>query len=542
MLISFLAVFLLSVFPSLFVQAAEGKKAMAVTPDPRATQAALEILEEGGNAVDAAVAAQWVLSVVMPQATGLGGSGLFLFYDIGTRRILFFDGSAAAPAKSSADLFFDKNGGLLPYAPDRNTGGASVGVPGLLKLAEEVHAKYGTRKFPFAKLFEKAIREAEDGTEINKPLAEALKKNEQRIALTGPFPAVFSEEEGVIVQHGLAKAFRLIQAKGTDVFYKGTIAKAIEKAVRKDAYRPASLTGRALGSYSVKTRDPVHTTYQGYDLFSAGPPASGGMMLFRALHVLSRFGMSGFGQAPEMYHLLGETQKAALFNRSAVADPDFFDVPFEEVLSEAWAENHAASIKFDRVSKEGEVPKETPEESPGRDGVSVMVVDPQGNIAAISSTLGDAFGSGLFVAEYGFFLNNLLAGFSEGRISAGERPPGREAPTLVFKEGRPAVLLDAYGPSDPAALLLNILVQKIDSGASCAAAIESPRLLTRGRTLFLESGLYHQETTRLKLELLGHALEKKDPIGFAQMVCFDEGSDRIVGESDPRGGGEAAGF
>ena len=526
---------------------------MVVTPDPRATQAALEILKQGGNAVDAAVAAQWVLNVVEPQSSGLGGGGLFLFYDVGTRRILSFDGSVKAPEKISAKIFFDKNGNLLPYQPDQNTGGAPVGVPGLLKLTEEVHAKYGTHKFPFAKLFEPAIHEAENGTEVSASLAGELEKNKQRMALLGPLPAAFLKRDKKIFQPELAKTFRLIQAKGTDVFYEGAIAKSIARAVRKSSYRPGLLSKRDLENYTTAARDPVHTTYQGYDLFSAGPPADGGVMLFRALHVLSNFGMAGFGQTPEAYHLLGETQKIAFSNRSGVADPDLFDVPLNELLSEAWAQKQAGRIKFDQVLKSGEILDKASREEKKRVGSSVMVVDPQGNIAVLSSTLGDAFGSALSVPGYGFFLNDLITEFGEDlpsvenpqtkeQLLGGQRPRGPEAPTLVFKEGKPAVFLDAYGPDDPAALLLNALVQKIDLKASCARAVGSPRLWARDGVLYMESGLYDQETTRLKLELLRHKLEKKDPIGFVQMVCFDEGSAKITGESDPRGSGEAAGF
>ena len=182
---------LLSVFLSAPLYAATGDKAMIVSPDSRATQAALEVLKQGGNAVDAAVTAQWVLNVVEPQASGIGGGGLFLFYDIGTRRILSFDGSAKAPAKAFPKMFLDESGKPLPYQPERNTGGLPVGVPGLLKLTEEVHAKYGTHKFPFAKLMEPAIHQAEDGAEVSATLAEALRENAKRLVLLDPERTVF---------------------------------------------------------------------------------------------------------------------------------------------------------------------------------------------------------------------------------------------------------------------------------------------------------------------------------------------------------------
>lgn len=551
--------FLLTVLFSPELQAAMGGKAMVVSSDSRATQAALEVLKQGGNAVDAAVTAQWVLNVVEPQASGIGGGGLFLFYDIGTRRILSFDGSIKAPAKAFPKMFLDESGKPFPYQPERNTGGLSVGVPGLLKLAEEAHAKYGTHKFPFEKLMEPAIRLADEGTEVSAALARAVRENAERLAILDPGKTVFFEsglplDEGKkFLQPELAKTFRLIQAKGVKVFYEGAIAKAMARAVRKNEYRAGLLDERDLEDYTIAVRDPIHATYQGYDLFSAGPPADGGVMLFRALNILSHFGMPGFGQTPETYQILGETQKVAFSHREGVADPDLFDVPLRELLSEAWAQDRTNSIKFDQILKSDDMKVERPEKGKKRSGSSVMVVDPHGNIAVFVSTLGDAFGSALKVPDYGFFLNDLLTDFaadpasmkdpeSAKIISGGQRPRGPEAPAFLFKGGKPSMLLNAYGADDPAAVLLNVIVQKIDLKASCPEAVAFPKLLVRGAALHMEPGLYDQELIRLKLALLGHDIEKEDPIGLTQMVCFDEGSGRMDGESDPRAAGEAAGF
>ena len=276
-------------------------------------------------------------------------------------------------------------------------------------------------------------------------------------------------------------------------------------------------------------------------------------MLFRGLNLLSRFGIPGFGQVAETYHLLGETQKIAFSDRSGVADPDLFDIPLEELLSDAWAQDRASTFKFDQVLKSEEMKVVGPQKGKNRAGSSIIVVDPQGNIAILAATLGDAFGSALKVPGYGFFLNDLLTDFvadpasvkdpqSAELISGGQRPRGSEVPVFIFKNGKPSMLLNAYGPDDPAVVLLNVIVQKIDLGASCSGAVTFPRLLVQGKALRMESGLYGREMIRLKLALLGHDIEKEDPIGFAQMVCFEEGSDRIEGESDPRASGEAAGF
>jgi gamma-glutamyltranspeptidase/glutathione hydrolase len=456
-------------------------------------------------------------------------------------------------------MFLDKNKNPLPYQPERNTGGLPVGVPGLLKLTEEVHAKYGTHEFSFAKLMEPAIRRAEEGAEVSAALARALRENAKRLALLDPKKAVFFED-GVPFKEGqkfsqpeLAKALRFIQTKGAKALYEGAIADAITRAVQKNVYSAGLLSKRDLEDYTAAARDPVHASYQGYDLFSAGPPADGGVMLFRGLNLLSGFGIHGFGQAPETYHLLGEAQKIAFSNRSGVADPDLFDVPLGELLSDAWAQDRMSAIKFDQVLKSDKMKVEGPERGKKRSGSSVIVVDPHGNIAVLTATLGNAFGSALRVPGYGFFLNDLLTDFaadpssvkdtqSAAVISGGQRPRGPEAPAIIFKNGKPSILLDTYGPDDPAAVLLNVMAQKIDLGASCSGAVGSPRLLVRGRALRMEPGLYGQEMIRLKLALLGHDIEKEDSIGFAQMVCFDGGSGRIEGVSDPRASGEAAGF
>jgi gamma-glutamyltranspeptidase/glutathione hydrolase len=539
--------------------AATGDKAMVVTSDPRATQAALEVLKQGGNAIDAAVTAEWVLNVVAPQSSGLGGGGSLLFYDIGTRRILFFDGSVKAPAKGTPAMFLDRQGKLLPYQPERNTGGLPVGVPGLLKLTEEVHAKYGTHKFPYAKLLEPAVLLAEGGTEVSADLAKALRENAKRLALLDPEKQLFFEkgaplEEGwKLTQPELSGTFRLIQEKGAASFYKGAIARLISRSVRRSAFQPGLLNGRDLEDYRIAARDPVHATYQGCDLFTAAPPADGGVMLFRALNILTHFGIPGLGQVPDTYHLLAETQKAAFLNRTGVADPDLFDVPLKALLSEAWAQDRAGDIKFDKVLKPAEGAGKDPGREKRRAGSSIIVVDPQGNIAILTATLGDAFGSALRVAGHGFFLNNLLTDFaadpasvkngqSPELISGGQRPRGPETPVFVFNKGKPSFLLDAYGDDDPAAVLYNVMVQKMDLGASCAGAVEFPRLLVKKGILHAESKLYDQDTIRLKLDLLGHKIEKEDRIGAAQIVCFEEGSGRIDGESDPRTAGSAAGF
>lgn len=533
------------------LQAALSDKAIAVTSDLRATKAATEVLGQGGNAIDAVVAAAWVLNVVQPQSSGLGGSGYLLFYDIGTRRILFFDGSVQTPAEVFAEMFFDEKGELRPYRSDRNTGGLPVGTPGLLKLLEEVHARYGTQKFSFEKLFDPAIQEAGGAAAVSASLAQAIQEHKERLALFDAGRGLFLKNnqpvsaESKISQPDLAKTFRLIQSKGIRIFYEGEIAKAIVQTVQKNSFRPGFLNYRDLEDYSVARRDPIHITYEGYDVFSVSPPAAGGIMLFRALNILSQFGLAGFGKTAETYHILEETQKHAFTGGLAIADPDVFEVPLEELLSEKWAQERRESIKFDKVLRLKDSQKNTPETGRKQMLSSVLVADTHGNIAALTMTLGDAFGSAVMVPGYGFFLNNQLTDFNatpdlvkKGEAvnipSPGQRPRAPVVSTLVFEKGKPFLVMDVYGDEDPAAVLMNLFVQKIDFGRTCADSITASRILDREGILWMEPGIYAQETMRVKLELLGHKIEKKEKIGTAQMICFEDSSGKIAGESDPR--------
>lgn len=542
---------MLGIFFSPVIEAAVGEKAAALTSDPRATNAALEILVQGGNAVDAAVAAAWVLQVVQPQSAGLGGSGYLLFYDIGMRRVLFFDGSVEAPAKVFAEMFFDEKGELRPYQPDRNTGGLPVGTPGLLHLLEEVHSRYGTRKFSFTKLFEPAIKEAEASAAISEPLAQAILENKERLAFFEESRAIFLPNSQPlsagqkILQQDLVKTFRLIQSKGIQTFYHGEIAKAMVKVVQKNSYQPGFLNYRDLGNYKIIVRQPIHATYMGHDIFSASPPASEGVMLFRGLNILSHFGLAGLGETADTYHVLAETQKLAFTSLASLADPDIFEVPLEELLSESWAQGRADSIKFDKILPTKNSSPEISKSNQHQELSSILITDAHGNIAVLTTTLGDVFGSAVMVPGYGFFLNNQLTDFDATSQavkekeavnipSPGQRPRSPVVSTLVFDKGKPWLVMNADGSESPAATLMNIFVNKIDFGKSCAEAIKAPRVLQEGDILWMEPELYGQETMRLKLELLGHVVKKNEKIGSAQMICFDESSGKINGETDPR--------
>lgn len=265
-------------------------------------------------------------------------------------------------------------------------------------------------------------------------------------------------------------------------------------------------------------------------------------MLLRGLNILSRFGMTGFGSSAETYHLLDDVQALAFSERTAIGDPDIFEVPLEKLLSESWAQEAGESIQLDKASKKS---ASISGKSTSVVFSSIIAIDPQGNVVILSTTLGDVFGSAVMVPGYGFFLNNQLVDFDAGPEDIktedtvnvpfpGQRPRSPIASTIVFGEGRFLMALNGYGAEDPAAVLLNLMVSKLDLGASCEETLKAPRIVDHGGVMREEPGLYNHEVMRVKLELMGHRIEVKDKIGNAQIVCFDNSSGKIAALDDPR--------
>lgn len=538
------------------LEAAQGEKVMVVTPDSRATQAALEVLQKGGNAADALVTAQAVLNVAEPQSSGIGGGGSLLFYDAGTRSILFFDGSVKAPAKAHSRMFLRPDGMPAQYKELR-TNGLAVGVPGTLGLLREVHGRYQSGKFPFAKLLEPAVELAEKGTTVSESLSKALSEHKTGLTASDYFRDIFLKnsvllkEGDTLVQLDLARTLRTIQEKGIGAFYSGAIARSIIKTLQERSGKERLLSARDLESYEAVKRDPLYAGYGGYDLFTAGPPSAGGVELLAACGILSELGVAAFAGKPEGIHFVGEAIKLSSRVPDAVGDPDIFDLPIREFLSQEWIQKQAGKVRRDKVY---EMPLRIPEEAPKSPaGAPILIRDKWGNMAAYHGTLGDPFGSGIMVRVQGFFLNNLLLDFDRapGLLANPnapnipgplQRPRNYFSPVFVFKEGKPVLALNAGDGGDSSRTALNMLVQHIDFKVPCGGLIGVPRVFAEDGALRMEKGLYDAELLRVQLGLWGHKIQLRDSLGDGQIVCFEKDSGKITGQADPRGEGEAAGF
>ncbi len=536
--------------------AARAKKSMVATANPFATKAALKILQNGGNATDAAIAAQWVLNVVEPQSSGIGGGGFFLFYEAKTKRVYCLDGREKAPRDTSPDLFLDQNKQLFPFFPARISGGLPVGVPGTLRLLKTAYEKFSSKHMVFEALFQPAIDLAEKGFPVSARLYRMIDSQKDRLKLFPAAKRIFLDTAGqawetghLLQQPDLAKTFKLIQQKGPAVFYEGELADAMVNAVRFAPFHPGKMSRQDLLYYTVKERDAVYGHYRGYDILSIGPPSSGGVALLEVLNILSTFDLHSMGRTPYFMHVFAEAQKLAFQDRNTyLGDPDFGKMPLGYLLSDQVGKEQAAKIKADTV-----VPVRTPAVPElGAHTSHISIVDEAGNMVVYTTTIEHIFGSAMVVPGYGFILNNELTDFDPGPFASKEslplnapgpekRPRSSMTPLFVFKEGKPFLAAGSPGGSTIIATMLNILVNMLDFQMNAEQAVRLPKIMNRDGPTELETVFFNQEKIKKSLTRRGHQVIKNAYYGNAQIIHFDPATGDLIGVSDPRGEGLAKG-
>ncbi len=455
-------------------------------------------------------------------------------------------------------MFLDANGKPYPYKPDALTGGLPVGVPGILKMLLEVQGRLGSGKISFAELFKPAIRLAETGFMVSPRLANFIEEQKDRIKLFAASKKILFDVNGVplksgvlLVQPDLAKTFRLIQKNGISVFYQGEIGDAIVQAVRKAPFHPGYMKKEDLASYRVIERKPLRATYRNFEIMSMPPPSSGGTTLIEALHIAEPFHLDRYGPGADSIHLLSEAQRLAFRDRNRyLGDPGFVKIPVDELISKEFAKDHSQSIRFDHVLPD------VPEVPPVHENMHtshISIVDRQGNMVAFTTTIEHVFGSALMVPGYGFFLNNELTDFElepkdeNGKLKANapegdKRPRSSMTPTFIFKEGRPVLVAGSPGGSKIIGIVLNVVVNVLDFEMPLAEAMRAPRMINRDGPVELEPALYKQEALVQNLMRRGHRVIEIPNFGNAQAIYFDREREVLVGESDPRGEGEALGY
>lgn len=488
---------LLFVFCVIPAGAAPAKHRMIAAANPYAAQAGLEMLRQGGSAVDAAIAAQAVLTLVEPESSGIGGGAFLVLFNPKTKKVTSFDGRETAPASASPSMFLDPAGNPLQHRA-AIPGGLSVGVPGDLAMLALAHRKYG--KLKWATLFEPAIKLAEAGTPVTKKLVRLLDNNPD-VASMPDIKHHFVRPDGTPLKAGdilknpeLAATFRLIAKGGAKAFYRGAIAQAIVDKVRNGSIQPGGMTLKDLAAYRAVERAPVCGTFRSYKVCSMAPPSSGGIAVLQILKMLERFAPQRLDTVQGI-HLFAQASRLAFADRGQyVGDPKFVAVPVQGLINGAYLKSRARLI--DPARDMGEAQPGTPPmqktefgapDNRERGGTSHMsIVDNNGMVVSMTTTVESVLGSQLMAG--GFILNNQLTDFSfvatrDGKKVAnaaapGKRPMSSMAPTIVFdKSGKFLIALGS--PGGPAIIdyVAQALVAMLDGGASPAAAASQPHIV-----------------------------------------------------------------
>ena len=546
---------------------AVGKGGAVASVNLLATAAGTRVLRQGGNAVDAAVAAAAVLGVAEPFSSGIGGGGFMVIYDARHHRVSTIDSRETAPEAFRADVFIDPATGQPVPFPELVTSGLGVGVPGTLQAWKVAAEKFGTR--PFASLLKPAIQIADDGFVVNPTFNLQINQNLSRFqdfsstrALylpSGAAPAVGS----LFRNPDLANTYRLIARQGTDVFYEGPIAQNIVDTVQHPPtmpgitrnVRPGLMSRDDLEDYNVVLREPVATTYRGLSIYGMGPPSSGGSTVGESLNILEGFNMHGLSRTQALHRYL-EASRLAFADRNAyLGDPDVVDVPLAGLLSRQFAAQRRALIGPTAATSPVAPGNPYPfqhaawgSSGGSREGVStthLTVADRWGNIVSYTFTIEQIGGSGMVVPGRGFLLNNELTDFdpTPGLANSpgpGKRPRSSMSPSIVFSGGRPVLALGSPGGSTIITTVLQLLINQVDFGMTLPEAIAAPRASQRNTVLTTAEPAFLATPEAAGLQALGQKFTSADEIGAATGIAFLPGGlFQAAAEPVRRGGGSA---
>ena len=476
------------------------KRAALSTAHPLATKVGLSVLQRDGTAADAAVAVALALAVVQPKAGNLGGGGFLTYYEAQTRGVWTLDFRETAPREATKDS---------------RTGVAAAGVPGTIAGLDALHKRFGSR--PWKELIEPAVLLARD-TRKDPSLPKGWPPRE------------------------LASTLRRLGDAGARDFYDGEIGNKLVEVVRAAG---GSIGFRELREYEPVWRAPIKLVYGAYEIYSVPPPSGGALVLGETLNILANDDLAKAGfQSTKAIHLLLEAQRRAFIDRDRyVADPANVRIPYRELLSRRRADQWRETIRTDRVIGTAMLAEPRQLNAEGEHTTHFTIVDSKGNIAAVTTTLGDDYGSGFIAPGLGFFLNNANADFgaTPNAIEPGKRAMSSLAPTIILRDHKPYLALGTSGGPAIPTTILQVFLNMVVYGKTLTAAMAAPRyhhgavpdamLAERDRA---------PKPTIDALNALGHGVELRDAIGDVHAILFENG--RITAVADPRGGGAAGGF
>ena len=533
----------------------ENSRGMVSSGHPLATEAGLNVLKSGGNAIDAAVAVGFTLGVVDSHNSGIGG-GCFMLIRLANGKIVAIDGREMAPAAATRDMFVRDGKGDTELS---QTGALAIGVPGEVAAFDHAVKQFG--KKTLSELILPASEIAEKGFVVTTGFAARLQSVADDIAKFKSSRDIFFRDGKPLVagevfkQPDLAKTYRNIAGQGSDGFYRGPFASATEEWMRGN---DGIMTAADFAIYHIALREPITATYRGHKVVSFPPPSSGGVHVIEMLNVLEKFDLKAMDEATRL-HVIAETMKLAFADRAHwLGDPDFAKVPLG-LISKKYAASLAKKINPERVT---EVPSHGTPPGWERDVFKKhtthwSVADADGNWVACTATINTSYGSKVVIPGTGVVMNNEMDDFSvqpgvanhfgligaeANAVAPGKRPLSSMSPTIVLKNGQPIIAVGAAGGPKIISTVLMELVAMIDLGKTPAEALAAPRVHQQWSPdeLMVEKSL--ADKLKTSLEARGHKVRELNALSVSHIVARSPDGKTFIGAADPRSGGSANGW
>jgi len=534
-------------------QAVEARNGMVVCVSPPAADVGVAILKRGGNAVDAAIAVALAEAVTYPAAGNVGGGGFMLVWPGAGKEPVVFDYREKAPAASTADMFAS---GTDPFSSK------VAGVPGTVRGLSLAHKRFG--KLPWKELVLPAVALAEDGFELNAPLAQSLNQIlADKKTTNAEFRRVYGKNGGAdrwkagdrLVLADLGKTLRAVAEEGPDAFYTGKLAELVEAEMKTGG---GLITKSDLAKYEAKERKPIHGTYRGFDVYAPPPPSSGGVALVEMLNILETFDLKKHERySPQTVHLMAEAMRRAYLDRARhLGDQDFVQVP-DHLTRKEYAKKLAAGIDPAKATKSESLAPDIAITDGGTNTTHFSVADRDGMCVANTYTLENAYGCRVVVRGAGYILNNEMTDFNPkpgvttrtgligtkpNQVAPGKRMLSSMTPTIMAKDGKPVLITGSPGGRTIINTMLCHVVNFVDYGMAAQALVDAPRMHHQ----WFPDRIAHEDFAGFpdlsaKLKAMDHTVTKHRQ-GDGHTIVIDPKTGTFYGAADIRIDGKAAGY